>query len=111
MPVDRRRSPRVEILGRLHGQVVSIETPVTVREMSLGGLSFEAEMPFPIGAVHDFRLTLGDGSFVILKGRVVRCVAGLGSDGARVHVTGIQFIDDEPDSGSHRLGDLIDKIR
>jgi hypothetical protein len=109
MPTERRRSPRIEILGRIHGHVASIDVPVTVREISLGGLSFATTMSFPIGAVHEFRLTLGDESFVVLRGRVVRSLEGAAPDGSRIYVTGVQFIDDEPD-GPGAVGDLLGKI-
>lgn len=111
MFLDRRRSPRFEILGRLHGQIVSLDTPVRVREISLGGLSFEAAMPFPVGAVHEFRLTLGDGSFVLLRGRVVRSMDHSQPDGPRTHITAVQFLDEEPLDGEPTVGTLIDKIR
>ena len=37
MSSDRRHSPRIEILGRLHGHTVAFDVPVTVREISLDG--------------------------------------------------------------------------
>jgi PilZ domain len=111
MFVDRRRSPRFEILGRLHGQIVSLDTPVAVREISLGGLSFQAVVPFPLGAVHEFKLTLGDGSFVLLHGRVVRSVDHIQPDRSHAHITAVQFLDEEPPHGEPTVGDLIDKIR
>ena len=104
MGSERRRSPRIEMLGRVHGRVTSLDVPVTVREMSLGGMSLETEFAFPEGAVHEFVLTLGDGSAVDLRGRVVRCAEISADDGTKRYVTGIQFIDDEPT-------DVIDKMK
>ena len=72
-------------------------------------VSFVTTTSFPIGAVHEFRLTLGDESSVVLRGRVVRSLEGAAPDGSRIYVTGVQFIDDEPD-GTGAVGDLIDKI-
>ena len=62
MTSERRRSTRIEILGRLHGRVVSLDVPVRVREISLGGMAIETAVSFAEGAVHDFRLRLGDGT-------------------------------------------------
>ena len=96
MSKERRRAPRIEVLGRLHGHLVSLDMPVTVREISLVGLSFSAPMPFPIGAEHEFRLTLGDGSVVMLKGRVVRSEDRPSVDGQPpTYVTGVQFAEEE----------------
>ena len=111
MTADRRRSPRIEILGRLHGHAVSLDVPVVVKEISLGGMALETSFPFPIGAVHEFRLTLGDGAQVHLKGRVMHSRNTGAPGGASTFVTGIQFVDDEPTDEDTGVGDLIDKLK
>ena len=93
---ERRRSPRFELLGRVHGQVVSVAAEVRIREVSLGGLSFDSSISFPIGAIHEFRLRLGDDSDVFLRGRVVRCLQHGSFDGQACYTTGVIFIEDEP---------------
>jgi hypothetical protein len=110
MSLERRSTPRVEVLGRLHGQVVSMDAPVTVREVSLGGLSFSSTVLFPIDAVHEFRLTLGDASAVVLRGRIVRITEKLADNGTRLYITGVQFIDEDPPDDAPSIGGLIDKI-
>jgi hypothetical protein len=108
---DRRRAPRFELLGRVHGQIVSVATPVRVREISFGGLSFESSIAFPLGAVHEFRLQLGDSSDVVLRGRVVRCLQHGIVDGALRYTTAVQFLDDDPPPDDEpSIGDLIRKI-
>jgi hypothetical protein len=108
---DRRRAPRFELLGRVHGQIVSVATAVRIREISFGGLSFESSIAFPIGAVHEFRLQLGDSSDVVLRGRVVRCLQHGMVDGAFRYTTAVQFIDDDPPPDDEpSIGDLIRKI-
>jgi hypothetical protein len=110
MSRERRRSPRIEILGRLHGQVARLDLDVHVREMSLGGLSMETAVAFPPGAIHEFRLTLGDGSFVLLRGRVAHSRETTAADGSRLFVTGVQFLDDEPADGSS-VTEIVQRIR
>jgi hypothetical protein len=108
---DRRRAPRFELLGRVHGQIVSVATAVRIREISFGGLSFESSIAFPIGAVHEFRLQLGDSSDVVLRGRVVRCLQHGMVDGAFRYTTAVQFTDDDPPPDDEpSIGDLIRKI-
>ena len=106
---DRRRAPRVEILGRLHGHVKTVGVPVTVREISLGGLSMEAAAAFPIGAVYEFSLTMGDDSAVLVRGRVVYSREHAMVDTAPVYMTGIQFIDEESEDDA-TVSDLIDRL-
>jgi hypothetical protein len=108
-PADRRRSTRVEVLGKVQGQVVSLEMPVTVREMSLGGMSIETTTAFEVGSTSDFLLTLGDGAGVEVYGKVVytRLIEGSGQPR---YLSGIQFVDvDEADPGTP-VGGLITKV-
>lgn len=111
MTVDRRRAPRIELLGRLHGHSVSLDVPVTVLEISLGGMAIETGLPFPVGAVHLFRLTLGDDSTVELNGRVMHCRNVAPPDAAPTYVTGLQFVEDEPSEIGPAVGNLIDRVR
>ncbi|MFI5178407.1 MAG: PilZ domain-containing protein [Vicinamibacterales bacterium] len=109
--IDRRRSPRIEILGRVRGHIVSLDTPVVVREMSLGGMAMETSFPFDVGSLHEFRLELGDGSKVMLQGQV-RHSGNIAPAGAPpLYVTGIQFVDQEPPEGATTVKDLIDRIK
>jgi PilZ domain len=110
MSIDQRRSPRIEIQGRLHGHLVSLDAPVTVREMSLGGMSIETTFAFPIGAIHEFRLTLGDGSATLLRARVMHS-RNVGAPAEPLYVTGLRFEDEEPGEGTPTVGDLIDNLK
>jgi len=93
MSIDRRRTPRVQLLGQLHGHLVTLDVPITVTELSLGGMRFETSIAFPADAVHDFGLTLGDESTVMLRGRVMHC-RSIGTDDAKpLYAVGVQFIE------------------
>jgi hypothetical protein len=108
---ERRRAPRFELLGRVHGQIVSLATAVRVREISLGGLSFESTIAFPVGAIHEFRLQLGDASDVVLRARVVRCLQHGMIDGELRYTTAVQFLDDDPPPADEpTISHLIQKI-
>jgi PilZ domain len=95
---DRRRNPRVQILGNLHGRIVALDVPVTLTEISLGGMAIQTEIAFPVGAVHEFQLALGDDSLVHLKGRVAHCQRVAGD--AERYLSGIQFLEDAPEEQS-----------
>jgi PilZ domain len=108
MTDERRRTARVRIVGQVHGRAVSLDQPVTVREMSLGGLSLQTTFPFEVGALHDIRLTLGDGASIALRARVVHS-RDIGGGGSAAYETGFEFLDD--DRAASGVGDLIDRMR
>ena len=110
MPRERRRSARVAILGRLHGVAVSLDVPVTVTDLSLGGMAIETPVSFPVGALQEFELTLGDESAVILRGKVIRSQKVAPSGATPSFVTGIQFIDEDASVESADVGQLIDRL-
>ena len=58
------------MLGRVQGHSVSLDQPITVLEMSLGGMSIETGFPLEVGSLHAFRLTLGDGATIEVTARV-----------------------------------------
>jgi hypothetical protein len=93
-PSDRRRSPRVEVIGKVQGRVVSLDVPIVVREMSLGGMSVESPTAFEVGAVTDFLLTLGDGAGIEIYGRTVYTRPLEGTLEPRF-LSGIQFVDQD----------------
>lgn len=95
MTSDRRRNPRVAILGKLHGHIVTLDVPVSVLEISLGGMGIQTTVPFPVDAIHAFQLTLGDNSVVRLKGRIAHCQRVAGDE--ERYISGVQFIDEAAD--------------
>jgi hypothetical protein len=108
---ERRRSPRVELLGRLHGHSVSLDLPVRVVQISLGGMAIETTVPFPAGAVHLFRLTLGDDSTTELTGKVMhsRNTAPVGA--TPVFTTGVQFVEGDTEGASGVVDDILNRNR
>jgi hypothetical protein len=105
---ERRRSPRVELLGLVSGRLLQPGTAIVVRDMSLGGLATETPFPFERGTVHDLQLTLGDGAAVDLRARVMHCrnIAAEGEEPR--YFTGFQFVDE--DGGEDVAGDVLDRI-
>ena len=93
MTTERRTSPRVEILGTLHGHIVALNLRIAVLEMSRGGMRIESEIAFPVGSHHAFQLTLVDESVMSLAGRVVYSRRAPGYEPK--YITGVQFTDDD----------------
>jgi hypothetical protein len=90
---ERRRSTRLEVLGSLHGQLVPLRIALKIREVGFGGFSIETVFPLPVGAIHDFRFTLRNGSVVALSARVAHCRTDPRS-APRIYVIGLEFADD-----------------
>ena len=108
--MERRRTPRIRIVDRLSGRTSAGETPVRVRDFSLGGMAIEIARELPVGSVHDFLLLLGDNSVAELRGRVVRCTSLAAANEPPLYACGIQFVDDEPGDDS-RAGQIIDSLK
>ena len=105
---ERRRAPRVDLVGQLRGELVSVDLPIVVREISLGGMSIETSEAFEVESRHSFVLTLGDGAGVFVLGRVAYSRRVDRPQGA-IFITGIQFLDDESEAGGD-VGDLVKKV-
>ena len=106
---ERRRAPRVDLVGQIRGELVSKDVPIRVREISIGGLSMETAEPFEVNSRHEFLLTLGDGAGVSVVGRVAYCRVE-DRPGGKVFISGIQFLDEDPSTVSDVSG-LVKNVR
>jgi PilZ domain len=108
---ERRRNTRVELMGQLQGQLVSMDLPIAVLEISLGGMRITTPIAFDVGARGRFMLTLGDGAGVLVLGQIVHCQPIEGAT-PQAFVSGVQFLDDDdaPDAGAG-LSDLVQRIK
>jgi hypothetical protein len=70
---ERRRSPRVGILPRYHGQIVKINDPFVLLEIGAGGFSVMSPVPFVPGETHMFQL-LVKGQSTALPAVAVHCL-------------------------------------
>lgn len=107
---DRRRAPRIALLGELHGRLVALDVPVEVLNLSVGGLLLRTPFRIAVGAVHDFNLTLGDESSVVLRGRAKHCHEAQGPDGSPTYEVGFAFIDDDSPADGREVGRIIEKL-
>lgn len=100
MAQERRRAPRLEILGSVRGEATGPVMKVTLREISLGGLSVESALPFEVGTTHELLVTLGDGATVQVSGIVRHSRNVAAADDTPLFVTGLEFLVDEPEGDS-----------
>jgi len=109
---QRRRSPRLQLLGEVHGQLVGIALPIVVRDISDGGFSIVTSIEFPQDAVHRFELALESDARppIQVQARVVhgRLLAG---DPEVLYVTGFAFTDDQPNATQADIRALVAELR
>jgi hypothetical protein len=94
--VDRRRSPRIDLLAELHGHVVTLDERVQVTQMSPGGMTVETSAPLSTRLPHDFRISFGP-SAITVRGQVVHNRVVVQGDGLR-YVAGIRFAELPPEA-------------
>ena len=106
---DRRRSPRIDLMGQIQGELASMDLPIVVLDISLGGMRVATPIAFEVGARGQFLLTLGDGAVVVVTGRIVRCEPLKGASPA-AFVSGVQFLGDDDAAGPTGVSDLVRKV-
>ncbi len=89
MASERRQAPRIEILTELQGHTITLDEPVTVREVSDGGLTLETRYRLQPESRHEFRLRQDD-QHVVVAGRVVHWRGELVQGEIR-YISGIQL--------------------
>lgn len=88
------RAPRIEVMGQLHGQLVPMNLPIDVRDLSSGGFAIESTVDFPVGAVHRFRFITQNGIEVLVRASARHCRSVESADGSPRFVAGFAFIMD-----------------
>jgi len=109
MPLnERRRVPRLQVLGRIQGRLVSLPLPVELRDMGPGGFSVESALPFPQGARRLFLLTTAGGLQVLIEGAVAHCRPD--HNGEARYVTGFKFMRSRLTDTDADVGVLLDAL-
>jgi hypothetical protein len=106
--IERRKAPRKAVRGRGPAQLLSLNLPVTVIQISLGGFQIRTSFVFLVDSVHVFRFQLGDGSAVDVSARVIHCLPRVTNAGAPVYVTGLAFVDSASQEAQAVAADLLE---
>jgi hypothetical protein len=107
MDTEKRQAPRVDILGRLSGEV-SVLAPIVIHDISRSGAQVECAFPLILGSGHELRLFLGDDP-VVVKARVVHChITDLGHELVR-YVAGVEFVDLSPHA-AQAIGAYVERL-
>ena len=87
---DQRREPRVDVYMQVRGELVSLNTPIVIHDMSRTGFSVVSPTPFEKGETLDFRLMGDDGPGIRVTACAVHSRPVEGAPG--LHVSGFMFI-------------------
>lgn len=91
-PPNRRRFPRLQVLGLVDGYLMPLDVPLSVIELSTGGFSVRGATAFPPGARHHFRFTTGEDREVTIDATAVHCrLVQAQPDGTVAYVSGFEF--------------------
>jgi hypothetical protein len=105
---ERRSTPRVDLTTRLEGQLVTLDEPVVVEQLSAGGMTLRTRVPLPSHLTHEFRVWLGDEP-VLLHGQVRHSRVCIADDDV-TFVTGLRFVD-APAGVLERVALLVAAVR
>jgi hypothetical protein len=93
---ERRRSPRVNLLMELKGDLIALDEPATVQQLSLRGMTVLTNVPLGPNGTHEFRLHL-EGRTLDVKTRVVHSRMVVERDDVS-YISGLAFVDLTPDA-------------
>ena len=93
---ERRLAPRVNLLMELKGELIALDEPATVQQLSLRGMTVLTHCPLRPNGPHEFRLHLDSGTLDV-KTRVVHSRVVVERDDVS-YISGLAFVDLTPDA-------------
>jgi hypothetical protein len=108
--LDRRNSPRLEVLGRIRGELHALDMPVTLLNLSDGGFLMQAAVWFTLGGTHEFRFTVTGHPPIVLNARVVHALAA-SSGGQLTYVVGLEFENQDNQAVLDQIATLVTHVQ
>jgi hypothetical protein len=93
---ERRQAPRINLLMELKGDLIALDEPASVQQLSLRGMTVHTNVPLGPNGTHEFRLHLGDRTLDV-KTRVVHSRVVVERDDVS-YISGLAFVDLTPDA-------------
>ena len=105
---NKRDNERVAVPAPLYGEV-TVYQPMTILDISHGGLQIETPFALQLDSLHEFRISLGERSIVV-KGRIAHCHIGELKEGGVLYRTGVEFIEN-PDHVQSTIEAFVDALK
>jgi hypothetical protein len=109
--------PRVEVLSDVRGESIALGVPATLVDVGARTLTIETSCPFPVGAIHELRLTRSGGAAVRIRVWIQHSRRASGLHGALRYSTQMEFVDALAEDGDsagfqmiYDLGAALEKI-
>jgi hypothetical protein len=93
---ERRLAPRVNILVAMKGELVTLDEPATVLQLSTRGMTVQTTIPLSPNGVHEFRLHL-ENRLLDVKTRAVHSRWSVKGDEVS-YISGLAFVDLTPEA-------------
>ena len=91
--VDRRRYPRLHLVGALDGVVVPFELGVRVLDISAAGFAVHSPFEFPQGTTHEFQFAILADTRPVIRAVVAHSRRLTPRRGRAFFVTGFEFVE------------------
>jgi hypothetical protein len=105
---NERDNERVPVPAPLYGEVM-VYQPMTILDISHGGLQIETPFKLQLDSLHEFRISLGERSIVV-KGRIAHCHIGELKEVAVIYRTGVEFIEN-PGHVQSAIESFVDALK
>jgi len=107
---ERRRYPRIEILGRVHGSVRPLDVPITLLNLSLGGFLMQTPMQYQIGETHEFQLTMAQKDPIVVRARIAHAMRVTVEHGP-LYLFGLEFVDADVRESKPAIESLVSALQ
>jgi hypothetical protein len=107
---ERRRSPRVEVVEAIQGQIRPHDVPITLVNVSHGGFLMRSPVAYAVGGVHKFRITVDSEYPIVLRGRVAH-QRRITTNATPAYLIGVEFTDQQITACAQAIDVLVTSAR
>jgi hypothetical protein len=106
---ERRRKPRVHVMSRVSAQLVALDIPVTLVNISSGGFMMKSSVDFPVGTIATFRIVGRRGEIVVVRARAVHTMQAISGDTIS-YVIGLHFVEKTGTEGERVIAEIVSDL-
>jgi hypothetical protein len=104
---ERRRFPRFPVREKLLAELIEVDRPARVRDISFGGFATETREPLAVGTSVTVRFTSADDRSATVTAEPLHSWPSCDDAGAPCYVTGFAFADTAPKQIIQQLIDTV----
>jgi hypothetical protein len=107
---ERRRYPRLEILGRVRGSIRPLDVPITLLNLSLGGFLMQTPMQYQIGETHEFQFTMAQKDPIVVRARIAHAMRVTVEHGP-LFLFGLEFVETDERASELAIESLVSALQ